>query len=198
MVKQVSPPQLATFEQKPYFYTEGAATGVVFEAPVNGATTPNSPNPRSELRQLNGDGSNAEWSNKNETWIMDVWLKFTVAPNSSDPTRGVVGMQIHDGVDDVSVLRYERSGDLYVTRGDDSHWKKIDDNHKLNTYMKVRVEARKGGGIHWYRDGVQVAAFPGVFSGCYFKTGCYTQGNESNSTGKGQVVIYYFKWFKVV
>lgn len=186
MVKEVSPPQLATYERKPYFYLDNPSQGVVFVAPVNGATTPNSQNPRSELRQL-VNGENAAWSNKSQTWIMDSIHMVAEYPASSDDTRGVVTMQIHDGNDDVSVLRYERSGEVWVTRGDNTHHDLVIPNYVLRTWVTVRVVAKAGGGIYWYVNNLTtpVASVPGVFSGCYFKAGCYTQGNESNSTGRG-------------
>lgn len=192
MVTEVRMPRLATYERKPYFWTDGAATGVVFRAPVNGATTPNSQNPRSELRQMNANGDEASWSNKNQTWLMTARLKVTKWPTSGDNTRGVVLMQIHDGNDDVTVLRSERSGELWVTKGDNTHHDKIMDPYPLGKIITVRVLAAAGGGIYWYLNNlsVPVASVGGVYSGAYFKAGCYTQGNESNSTGYGESVFY--------
>ena len=186
MVKEVRMPQLATYELRPYFFLTNSSDGVVFSAPVDGATTPNSANPRSELRQMSGD-QNAAWSNKTQTWTLETVHRIIEAPQSGDNTRGVVTMQIHDGNDDVSVLRYERSGELWVTRGDLSHYDLVNPNYVLGTWMRVKVVAKKGGGIFWYINNMTtpVASVSGVFSGCYFKLGCYTQGNESNSTGRG-------------
>lgn len=195
MVTEIRMPRLATYENKPYFYTNGAAYGVRFRAPVNGATTPNSQNPRSELRQMDPGGDEASWSNRNETWQMTAKLKVAQWPTSSDNTRAVVVMQIHDGNDDVSVLRSERSGELWVTRGDNTHYDKVMDPFPLNKIITARVKAKAGGGIYWYINNMTnpVASLSGVYSGCYFKAGCYTQGNESNSTGYGEAVFYSLK-----
>lgn len=186
MVKEVTMPQLATYELKPYFYLDNSSQGVIFSAPAQGgATTPNSSNPRSELRQMI-NGSNAAWSNRSETWTMQATMAFVQIPNSSDPTRGVVGMQIHDGKDDVSVLRLEKNGDLYITQGDETHTFPVNSNYVLRTFMNVKVEARKGGGIRWFINNMNtpVATIPGVFKNCYFKAGAYTQTGPG-ATGQG-------------
>lgn len=180
---------LSTFELKPYFWLEDGKNFVTFQAPVNGVTTSGSSYPRSELRQMKNSGDEAAWSNKTQTWEMEATLAFTHLPGGKPH---VVGMQVHDSEDDVTVLRLE-GNDLYVTRGDDTHFDLIDGSYALGKKIKVKVEARKGDGIRWYLNGVQVARVPGVFSGCYFKAGCYTQANEDNGTGYGQVQIYSLK-----
>lgn len=193
MVKEVRMPQLATYELAPYFYLNNANQGVIFSAPVNGKTTPNSQNPRSELRQMSGD-QNAAWSNKTQNWSMEAVMAFWQLPGGKPH---VVGMQIHDGNDDVSVLRLE-SNKLYVTRGDDTHTFLVNSNYQLRTFMRVRVTAHKGGGIKWYFNGATTpaATISGVFSGCYFKAGCYTQANPSNGTGQGVTVFKSLKVWK--
>jgi hypothetical protein len=115
-------------------------------------------------------------------------MAFLEIPSSSDATRGVVAMQIHDGKDDVSVLRLEKNGDLYITRGDETHTFPVTSNYVMRTFMRVKVEARKGGGIRWYINNMNtpVATIPGVFTNCYFKAGCYTQAETSSPiTGRG-------------
>lgn len=194
MVKEVTMPQLATFELKPYFFLDNPAVGVVFSAPANGKTTPNSKNPRSELRQMiNGD--NAAWSNKSQTWNMEAVMAFWELPGGKPH---VVGMQVHDGNDDVTVLRLE-GNDLYVTRGDDTHYDLVNSNYALKTFMRVRCTAKKGGGISWFFNGETTprATVGGTYSGCYFKAGCYTQANPSNGgTGRGMTIFKSLKVWK--
>lgn len=185
MVKEVEWPALATYELKPYFWLNEPNPEVIFRAPVNGTTTKNSVNPRSELRQMYANGEPAAWSNKSATWQLDARLRFRAIPTSSDPTRGNVGMQVHDGNDDVTVLRLEKNGDLWITKGDTTHHHQVTGSYVMNTWMTVRLQARAGGGIYWYIDNMTTpeVIISGVYSGCYFKLGAYCQGNESNSTG---------------
>lgn len=190
MVKEVSMPQLATYELPPYFYLDDARQVVVFMAPVGGATTPGTENARSEMRQMKPNGEKAAWSNANASWFLECVLAFYEIPSSSDPTRGVVGMQCHDGNDDVTVLRLEKNGDLWLTKGDTAHGRLVTGSYVLGTFMRVRLEARKGGGFFWYVNGSMVGTTPvvsGVKSGCYMKWGCYTQCTPSQGSGRGKV-----------
>lgn len=192
MVKEVRMPQLATFEQKPYFWTEGASTGVFFRAPVNGKTTPNSKYPRTELRQMYSNGDPAAWSNKSETWSMEARMAFTRLPSGKPH---LVGMQVHDGSDDVTVLRLE-GNDLWATNGDNPHYDLLNGNYVLGTFMLVKIEARKGGGFRWYINGTPVATIPGVKKGCYFKVGAYVQDNEGPSSEVGEVCFKSLRVWK--
>lgn len=198
MVKEVRMPQLATYELKPYFYIDSNTKGAVFfSAPVGGATTPNSNNPRSELRQMNGD-DNAAWSNASATFNMEAVMAFHEIPTDSDPTRGTVGMQVHDGNDDVTVLRLEKNGDLWLTKGDTAHGRLANGNYVMDTFMKVRIEARRGGGFYWYINDTLIGPGPvvsGVKSGCYFKAGAYAQIGP-NSTGRGSTFFRSLRIWK--
>lgn len=199
MVKEVTMPKLATYELKPYFYLNSASQGVIFSAPAQGGkTTPNSSNPRSELRQM-VNGSNAAWSNRSQTWNMEAVMCFNQIPSSSDPTRGVVGMQVHDGNDDVTVLRLEDNGDLWLTQGDTAHGILANGSYVLGTFMKVRITARKasqGGGFLWFiNDVFKGAPVGGTSTGCYFKAGCYTQTGPG-ATGQGVTIFKSLKVWK--
>lgn len=187
MVKEVGGPALKTFEQKPYFWTEGAADGVHFRAPVTGKTTSGSKYPRSELRQMTPGGEKAAWSNKSQNWEMTAKLKFVKLPPGKPE---VVALQIHDG-DDLTTLRMEGTK-LYVTLRNNSNWKKVRDPFALNRVINVKVLAKKGGGVFWYIDDMSnpVASIPGVFSSCYFKAGVYVQDNQGPSSEYGETVFY--------
>lgn len=190
MVTEVGMPVLATYERDPYFYLNDALQIVFCEAPVGGTTTPNSDNPRSELRQMKPNGDKAAWSNANASWFLECDLAFWEIPSSSDPTRGVVGMQCHDGADDVTVLRLEKNGDLWLTKGDSAHGRLVTGSYVMKTFMKVRLEARKGVGFFWYVNGTMIGSTPvvsGVKSGCYMKWGAYTQCTPSQGSGRGKV-----------
>lgn len=188
--------KLQTYENKPYFYTDDGV-GVIFRAPVNGVTTCGSKYPRSELREMKNNGRDqASWSNKSQTHTMEVELAFTHLPGIKPH---VVGMQIHGSSDDITVLRLE-GNDLYITQGDEKLGSPIDSSYALGKRIKMKVVAQKGGGFRWYRNNIAVGGvvYPGkTFSGCYFKTGCYTQANTKSGstfgTGYGEVVVYSVK-----
>lgn len=198
MVKEVTMPQLATYELKPYFWIDtNTKGGVAFSAPVGGATTENSDNPRSELRQMFGSNT-ASWSNSSEQWNMEANMCFVEIPNDSDATRGTVGMQVHDGKDDVTVLRLEKNGDLWLTKGNTAHGRQVTGSYVMNTFMKVRITARRGGGFYWYVNDVLIGPGPvvsGTKSGCYFKAGAYAQIGP-NSTGRGTTIFRSLKVWK--
>lgn len=183
MPKEIYQPQLATFQDPRFFYTSGG--GVMFECPSSGATTPNSSNPRTELRQMkNGGKDEASFSNANQQHEMSCVLQFAQLPNDCD----VVGMQIHDGVDDVTVLRRIGS-EVWVTKGNTVEYKRIATGVNDSTVFNMKLVAVKGGGFQWYRDGVLVAARGGTKSGLYFKAGCYVQRGD-NPSGTGKVRIF--------
>ena len=183
MPKEIFQPQLATYTDPRFFYVGGG--GVQFKCPASGATTANSTNPRTELRQMkNGGSANASWSNGNQQWEMSCVLRFDQLPNGCD----VVGMQIHDSMDDTTVLRRIGS-ELWITKGDTVNYQRIATGVTNDTIFNMKVVAQKGGGFVWYRDGVEVGRRGGTKSGCYFKAGCYVQ-RGSNPSGFGIVTIF--------
>lgn len=186
MVTEILQPKLATYENKPFFYSDSKPQGVVFQAPVNGKTTSKSGYPRSELREMRNNGQNlASWRSDNGVHTMRIDQRITHLPGGKPH---VVAGQIHDAIDDVTVLRCEGTK-LWITKGDNSHFKLIDGSYTLGTRFTIMVQAQVSG-IRWFYNNVHVATVGGTYSGCYFKAGCYTQANTSNGTGYGQVVIY--------
>lgn len=182
MVREILQPQLATYQSE-YFYVAGG--GVVFECPASGATTPNSNNPRTELRQMKGGGAQeASFSNADKQWEMTASLRFDQLPTNCD----VVAMQIHDGVDDVTVLRRIGS-EVWVTKGDTVQYQRIATGVTDSTVFNMRLVAKKGGGFQWFRDGILVGSRGGTKSGLYFKAGCYVQ-RGSNPSGTGKVTFF--------
>lgn len=176
---EIKQPQLATYTHSQYFHTV-AGPGVLFKAPQKGVTTPNSKNTRTELREMKPGGkSNASWS----SGTMEAVLAFTHLPSSKPH---VVGMQIHDSSDDVTVLRLEGT-DLWTTNGDKTHGTKIMSGYQLGTFINVKVVAG-GGKITWYLNGAQVAQLSKKVSGGYFKAGAYQQAGNSGSD-YGEVII---------
>ncbi len=173
-----------------FFNPTDRCDGVVFRAPVTGTTTKGSSYPRSELRELGDDGSLAAWSSSSGTHAIAVMEAFTALPKGKPQ---LVGLQIHDGSDDVSVFRLEGTK-LYVTRGDDPHYRLIDSGYQLGTAFTAAYLVQDDT-IWAYYNGRAVAKMAGKFSAGYFKTGAYTQANCSNSSpcrdsNYGETVIH--------
>lgn len=190
---EVKPPAIATFGHPEYFTVVGG--GVRFRAPVNGTTTSGSKNPRSELREMNRDGSLASWSSTSGAHALSVDMAFTHLPNARTDggTAGVVGAQIHDADDDVIVWRLE-GPQLWLTNGDETHWRLVDGGYELGTRFTARFEVYQGVTSCYY-NGRLVGALSKRYSGAYFKVGCYTQANAKNSkpgdaTNYGESVVY--------
>lgn len=180
---EIKQPKLATYSHPDLFHTV-TGPGVLFKAPQDGVTTPNSQNTRTELREMKPGGtSNASWSSGK----MEAELAFTHLPSSKPH---VVGMQVHDANDDVSVLRLEGT-DLWITNGDNTHGKKIMSGYQLGTKITVRLEVG-GGDVRWFLNGVQAHLIGKNVSGGYFKAGAYQQAGHSGSD-YGEVIIYKLK-----
>jgi hypothetical protein len=189
--EEVLQPDLATFETTPWFETTSNCDAVVFRAPVNGVTTSGSSNPRSELREMTDDGkANASWSSTAGTHTMVVTEAFTHLP---DVKPELVGAQIHDADDDITVFRLE-GRNLYVTKGDDPHYKLVTDNYALGTKFEAKYLV-SGGKIEAFYNGVLQTTISERFRGAYFKAGAYTQANCSDSSpcsksNYGETTVY--------
>lgn len=191
---EVKQPRLAGYSHASYFTVLG--DGVLFRAPVNGVTTSGSANPRSELREMNSDGSNASWSStdgKTHTLIIDQAITHLPNARTDGGVAGVVAGQIHDASDDICVFRLEGTL-LWLTNGDNTHYKLIDAHYELGTRFQAafRVHADT---VDVYYNGLIVSSIPRAFSGGYFKAGAYTQANGKNSqpdnvSNYGEVVVY--------
>ncbi len=164
--------------------------GLIFRAPVNGVTTKGSKNPRSELREMNSDGSKAAWSSSSGTHTMSVREAFTRLPTGNPR---IVGAQIHDVADDIMVFRLEGTK-LWVTNGDNPHYKLADANYKLGTPFEAKFVV-SGDQTRAFYNGQEVTSIRKAYNGAYFKAGAYTQANCSNTSpcatdNYGETVIY--------
>lgn len=105
----------------------------------------------------------------------------------------VVAGQIHGSDDDLTVFRLEGTK-LYVTKGDDTHYKLITGDYRLGTVFEAKVVV-SGGAVKAYYNGALQATITQKFSGAYFKAGAYTQANCDKSApcsadNYGEVVIH--------
>ncbi|WP_410813905.1 polysaccharide lyase family 7 protein [Micromonospora sp. 067-2] len=188
---EIKQPALDSFQVSPWFTTASNCQAVQFRAAVNGVTTSGSGYPRSELREMANNGSsNASWSSTSGTHTLVVDEAFTTLPSTKPQ---LVGAQIHDSEDDVTVFRLEGSS-LYITNGDTTHHKLVTSNYQLGTRFQAKFVV-SGGQIKAYYNNVLQTTITKSFSGAYFKAGAYTQANCSNSSpcsssNYGQTLIY--------
>lgn len=188
---EIKQPKLANYSADPWFTPNRTCDGVQFRAAVNGVTTSGSKNPRSELREMTKGGSDAaSWSTTSGTSTMVIDEAVTHLP--SNKAQVVVG-QIHSQHDDVTVFRLE-GNNLYVTKGNDTHYQLVTDNYHLGTRFTAKFVA-SGGQIKAYYNNTLAATLKVASSGDYFKAGVYTQANCDNSlpcedSNYGEAVIY--------
>ncbi|SBT43818.1 polysaccharide lyase family 7 protein [Micromonospora auratinigra] len=188
---EITQPTLAGFRSSPWFVTAASCSAVQFRAAVNGTTTSGSGYPRSELREMTGNGaSNASWSSTSGTHTMSFEEAFTALPATKPQ---LVGAQIHDTADDITVFRLEGTN-LYVTNGDNAHYKLVTSGYQLGTRYRGKFVVG-GGQVKVYYNDVLQTTITRSFSGAYFKAGAYTQANCTNSapcsdTNYGQTLIY--------
>lgn len=190
--KEINQPELATFVSKPYFQVTPTCDSVAFRAPVNGITTSGSKYPRSELREMNPDGSTpASWSSSVGAHTFVVNEAFTALPQGKP---NLVGVQIHDEDDDVSTFRLEGTN-LYVTEGDDTHHKLVTDKYVLGTKYEAKYVVSNDV-IQAFYNGQLVTSMTKKFDRAYFKAGAYTQANctdytvACNGSTFGETTVY--------
>jgi hypothetical protein len=199
---EIVPPRLDTFTHKPYCWLYGQA--LVHGVYHGGATTSGSKNPRSEWRETNLDGSLAKWDGS-EGYHKMVLPHFQL--NQLTPVKPhAVLAQIHDGSDDVSVLRAEGVKDwrgqltpdidMWLTKGDSKYLK----------LGRVQYKDRMAFGFYALNGKLHI-----VFNGrayhpsrtlnidipddCYYKWGMYLQSNwdtapNESRWSQGQAVFY--------
>jgi serine/threonine protein kinase len=170
--EEIKQPRLNDFTSPPWFQVGDGCQGVRFRASVAAVTTDNSSYPRSELREMTPSGDTAGWSSDSGTHTMTVVEAFTALPKGKPH---VVGAQIHDEDDDVSVLRLEGTN-LYFTKGDDTHFKLITDDYQLGTRIEVKYVVSNNT-VQAYYNGQLQTSFIKNFSDAYFKAGAYVQAN---------------------
>jgi len=187
---EILQPELSTFALEPYFHVNAAGDGVVFRAHAGGVTTGNSSYPRSELREMAGDGSEmAAWSTSEGTHTLTLVQTITHLPEAKPH---VVAGQVHDADDDVLMIRLEDTN-LFVEGGGEDLGT-LEPSYVLRTRFTVKIEASGGRIRVFYED----MATPRVdierdLEGCYFKAGAYTQSNPERGDAPdayGEVVIH--------
>lgn len=185
---EVTNPTLGMYERVPYFH-DNTGTGVTFNAPAGGATTPGSSHPRTELREMPG-GVETTWNpNNGQRHVMTIRQKITQVPGTKD----VVAGQIHGHtVGDVLQIRYGNPSRQLVayfgTSGVSFPLTPVN-GYSLGDWFTVVIEATGQGVVVRY-DGTEKVNFSPANAGTtwYFKAGVYTQ-SAVTSDGAGEVVI---------
>lgn len=167
--KEILFPALAAHSDK-FFHMNDAGDGVIFIAPSNGGTTPNSRKSRCELREMRADGKLASWSTTSGVHSME-W-EIAVHQLPVDKRHCVIG-QIHGGDDDVTVVRLEDST-LWITDDDETH------GYNLGPYqLGERIHLGffvQNGVIRYAYNGNPVRYTQAKKKrNCYFKVGAYSQ-----------------------
>ncbi|MCT9089062.1 polysaccharide lyase family 7 protein [Streptomyces sp. ASQP_92] len=180
--------------QDSYFYTDTRDGAMTFWAPEKGVTTPNSHYARSELREMNRDGSPANWS-------LGGTHKLSATLRVVSVTSSVCVGQIHLGTGGSSTkplleLYYHANGDIVLgtenspSGGQTSH---AVGHVPVGRTWSYTIGVSSGHTIDLTVDGSTTHyPIPSSFNSYrqYFKAGSYNQ-SSSNSTTKGARVAFY-------
>ncbi|MFF0464891.1 polysaccharide lyase family 7 protein [Streptomyces mexicanus] len=180
--------------QDAYFYTDTRDGAMTFWAPEKGVTTPNSHYARSELREMNRDGTAANWS-LTGTHRLSATLRVVSV------TSNVCVGQIHLGTGGTSTkplleLYYHANGDIVLgTENSPSGGQTLHTvgHVSLGKTWRYTIGVSGGNTIDVTVDG-STTHYPIASSfqqyKQYFKAGSYNQ-SSSDSTTKGARVAFY-------
>lgn len=192
---EIKQPQLAVFSISPWFRLNIDGTGIVFRAPVNGITTSGSNYPRSELREMTSNGQErASWSPTKGTHTMIVDEAIIAVPTTK---KHIVVAQIHDGSDDVIVIRLDYPK-LYINVDGKSAYT-LNSNYVLGERFTIKYVVTGGiTSVYYNKSSKPVYVLTKKYSEAYFKAGAYTQSNCDtegkdslcNENNFGEMVIY--------
>ncbi|MCG7203200.1 polysaccharide lyase family 7 protein [Streptomyces arenae] len=180
--------------QDAYFYTDTRDGAMTFWAPEKGVTTPNSSYARSELREMNRDGSAANWS-LSGSHRMSATLRVVSV------TKNVCVGQIHLGTGGSSTkplleLYYHSGGDIVLGTenspdgGQTTHAVGHVSIGKTWTYT---IAVSGGNTIDLTVNGTTTHyAIPSSFNQYkqYFKAGSYNQSSSDSTTNGARVAFY--------
>ncbi|KAJ3119390.1 hypothetical protein HK100_000336 [Physocladia obscura] len=189
-VTVIAPPELDTSSNQ-FFHaanasvTSGipsAANAVDFYTPPNGVTTPGTQSPRTELRQLNADGSLAAWSYKG-SYAMQVKLAVELFPTNVASGGGVIVSQLFS----TSVVNGPELAELLQERGSNANGsvnkQTLASSYATGTQMTVTLSVVKGNLTASIDIGTTVTTTIDLADDYYFKAGSYCQTDGSADTG---------------
>jgi hypothetical protein len=180
--------------QDSYFYTDGSDGAMTFWAPEKGVTTPNSNYARSELREMNTNGSAADWSLSGNH-------KLSATLRVVSVTSNVAVGQIHLGSGGSSTkplleLYYHANGDVVVgienspDGGQNTH---TVGHVAVGTTWSYTIAVSNGNTLDLTINGSTTHyPIPSSFSPYkqYFKAGSYNQSSSSSTTNGARVAFY--------
>jgi hypothetical protein len=176
-----------------YFFTDKTDGSMTFWAPEKGVTTPNSNYARSELREMNANGSSANWSLSGNHTLSAQLRVYSV-------TKSVCVGQVHLGTGGSSTkplleLYYHSNGDIVL--GTENSPSGGQTTHTLGnvsvgtkwTYV-INVSGNK---MNITVNGKKTSySIPSSFNAYkqYFKAGSYNQSSSSSTTNGAKVKFY--------
>ncbi|MEU7423387.1 polysaccharide lyase family 7 protein [Streptomyces sp. NPDC040750] len=180
--------------QDTYFYTDTRDGAMTFWAPEKGVTTPNSNYARSELREMNRDGSAADWSLGGSHRLSATLRVVSV-------TKNVCVGQIHLGSGGSSTkplveLYYHADGDIVLGTEDSPSGGQTQHtvgHVSLGKTWTYTIAVSGGNTVDLTVNGTTTHyPIPSSFKPYkqYFKAGSYNQ-SSSDSTTKGARVAFY-------
>ncbi|MBN4000318.1 polysaccharide lyase family 7 protein [Nostoc sp. LPT] len=188
---EIKQPQLKTYTNSEYFRLNAAKNGVLLKAIAGGArTSTNTAYPRSELREMQGDGTeSAAWSCTNTDHGM--YLEQTLLHTTTKKPEATIG-QIHDSKNDLVMVKYVGPsfangstdiGKLEARFNNDNITKLLDSTYKIGDPMTIDTAVTSGGNVTVnyknLRSGVRSSTgtvkMTGIIGSCYFKAGMYIQ-----------------------
>jgi poly(beta-D-mannuronate) lyase len=182
--QQVTQPALAGFHDGAFRVVEA----VQFTVSCGQQPQPGPGFPRSELREMNPDGTPASWPTTSGVHRMDLNLRVTHLPVA---VPKLVCAQIHGVIPADYLILVVLDGPRLYVKYKDGVAGVLDQDYQLGTYFGLTLQASQGyldvfyNGAHLVR---QVMAEPA----CYFKAGCYLQSSTSlgdQAAAYGQVEI---------
>ncbi|MEU3827667.1 polysaccharide lyase family 7 protein [Streptomyces sp. NPDC029080] len=180
--------------QDTYFYTDSRDGAMTFWAPEKGVTTPNSNYARSELREMNRDGSAADWSLGGSHRLSATLRVVSVTAN-------VCVGQIHLGSGGSSTkplveLYYHANGDIVLGTEDSPSGGQTPHtvgHVAVGKTWSYTIAVSGGDTVDLTVNGTTTHyGIPSSFKPYkqYFKAGSYNQ-SSSDSTTKGARVAFY-------
>jgi hypothetical protein len=177
----ISEAQIAGGYQDQYFHSDASNTGVIFYAPVTGATTTNSDHTRSELRETSATGTLPwGWSAGSGSHVMTATEAILHLPGGPGKSGRLGFAQIHgDSGTWYLILEADDNNNGTATLKVHDETNKIngtviDPKYVLGTKFNLVFSAVNGTVTISY-NGAQKASTTSTLQNAYFKIGAYNQ-----------------------